>query len=199
MFKKVLFPTDFSEYASQVLDYLTELGDFIDEVILVRVINLTRVKGVVAGVDINVWIESEEKKSEEKLNKMVDYLKDHNIKAEYIKPVPAGDPVAEIVKVAKKENASLIIMGSRGRGIFKEILLGSVSEGVVRRSPVPVLVIKRRIVEGKLFDRILYAHDLSKHSECRYVKQAALAGGKEVVLLHVLENRTVMLMISKEG
>lgn len=200
MFKRILFPTDFSECSHKVLEYLVELRNTIQEIVLVRVINLNRLIGVTSGVDIDAWIKHEEEESEKKLSELINFLQQHRIKASYISPIPAGDPVTEITKAAEKEKASLIVIGSRGKGILKEILVGSVSEGVVRKATVPVIVIKSKLVEKngrircevkftKLFDRILYTHDLSEYSNkiINYVKQAALSGGRDVILLHIIE------------
>lgn len=56
--------------------------------------------------------------------------------------VVEGDPCDEIVAAARVWGASLIVLGARGLGAIKELLLGSVSLEVVRRAPCPVLVCK---------------------------------------------------------
>ncbi len=48
----------------------------------------------------------------------------------------------QIVEEAKKWSADLIILGTHGRQGFHHFLLGSVAEGVVRISPLPVLLIR---------------------------------------------------------
>jgi nucleotide-binding universal stress UspA family protein len=53
-----------------------------------------------------------------------------------------GQAAQEIVKAAKEGNFELIVMGARGLSLIKELLLGSVSEGVIRHAPCPVLVVK---------------------------------------------------------
>ena len=53
-----------------------------------------------------------------------------------------GFPDVEIVGLAGKVGAGLIVMGSRGRGPLKRALMGSVSDSVVRRSHCPVLVVR---------------------------------------------------------
>ncbi len=196
MLERVLYPTDFSDCANEAMRYLVDLKSAgLEEVVLVRVINLTKLVGVTSGFDIDAWIRSEEEETIKRFEELVESLKDRGIKARFISPVPAGDPVSEIVKAAESEDA-LILMASRGKGLLKEILLGSVSEGVVRKSTKPVIVVKvkKRGDEcsskvEKLFARILYAHDLSEYSHgvLGYVKHAALSGGREVVLLHVRE------------
>jgi nucleotide-binding universal stress UspA family protein len=56
--------------------------------------------------------------------------------------VAVGDPAAEIVKVAARVEADLIVMGASGRRGLARLLGGSVAEGVIRRAPCPVLAIK---------------------------------------------------------
>jgi nucleotide-binding universal stress UspA family protein len=53
-----------------------------------------------------------------------------------------GFPDAEIVGLAGRLGAGLIVMGSRGRGPLKRALLGSVSDSVVRHAHCPVLVVR---------------------------------------------------------
>lgn len=53
-----------------------------------------------------------------------------------------GHPAQIILYTAKAEGADLIIVGSRGLGGMKEMLLGSVSSAVVHNSKVPVMVVK---------------------------------------------------------
>ena len=54
-----------------------------------------------------------------------------------------GLPVTRIIEVAKKRNASMVVMGSQGRTGLKHALLGSKAEQVVRLCPVPVLIVKK--------------------------------------------------------
>ena len=54
-----------------------------------------------------------------------------------------GNPFKEILKVEDEENVSAIVIGSHGKSNIKEMLIGSVSENVVRKSKTPVLVVKR--------------------------------------------------------
>jgi len=53
-----------------------------------------------------------------------------------------GSPAAVILEFEDNLNADLIVMGSRGLGVVKGILLGSVSQYIIERSKCPVLVVK---------------------------------------------------------
>lgn len=52
-----------------------------------------------------------------------------------------GSPGDEVVKMAKAKGCSLILMGTQGKGITRELLLGSVAHQVVRHAEQPVLLI----------------------------------------------------------
>ena len=73
---------------------------------------------------------------------------------EILKNVPAGVVVQPhettgniadaILRVSEDTAASLIIMGSRGLGLFKGALIGSVSQKVMEHSKIPVMVVKAK-------------------------------------------------------
>jgi len=56
--------------------------------------------------------------------------------------ISIGNPPQVIVETAKEWNADLIVTGSHGRGFWKRMLLGSVSDAVVHHAPCSVLVIR---------------------------------------------------------
>jgi len=51
-----------------------------------------------------------------------------------------GDCVGALLDLAERMNADLIVVGSHGRGGISRAILGSVAEGILRRSAMPVLV-----------------------------------------------------------
>lgn len=53
-----------------------------------------------------------------------------------------GYPADEIIKAAEKENPAMIVVGSLGKSNVAHVLLGSVSELVVKKAPCPVLVVR---------------------------------------------------------
>jgi nucleotide-binding universal stress UspA family protein len=54
-----------------------------------------------------------------------------------------GHPAEEILKVATRQRAHVIVMGSRGLAGVKRFLMGSVSQQVVRHAPCSVLLVRR--------------------------------------------------------
>ncbi len=56
--------------------------------------------------------------------------------------VQVGEPAEEIVDLARLEGYDLVVVGSRGLGPVKEILLGSVSNRILHTAPCPVLVVR---------------------------------------------------------
>jgi nucleotide-binding universal stress UspA family protein len=60
-----------------------------------------------------------------------------------ITSVREGRPVVEISEYAREHDVDLVATGTRGRHGENRLLLGSVAEGVVRTSPVPVLTVRQ--------------------------------------------------------
>lgn len=56
--------------------------------------------------------------------------------------VQIGDPAQAITEYAAKEGYEVIVMGRRGLGVLKELLLGSVSGKVLQAAPCPVLLVR---------------------------------------------------------
>jgi hypothetical protein len=52
-----------------------------------------------------------------------------------------GEPHKRIVELAREKDSDLIVMGARGLGFIKGMLIGSVTDAVVKSAPCPVLVI----------------------------------------------------------
>lgn len=62
--------------------------------------------------------------------------------AQIDKRIEAGDVGGTVCRVAAELDVDVIVVGSHGRGAIERILLGSVSEQVVRHAPCPVLVVR---------------------------------------------------------
>jgi len=103
--------------------------------------------------------------------------------------VEAPDPAAQIVRTARSMDASLIVMGTHGRGGIARVLMGSVAEKVVRTAPCPVFTTNGALrAPAKGFRRILVPADFSAPSDAALHCARRLAAGfaASVHLLHVL-------------
>ncbi|XP_020625051.1 uncharacterized protein LOC110062465 [Orbicella faveolata] len=57
--------------------------------------------------------------------------------------IESGPPGQEICKVAKREGATFIVLGSRGAGTVRRTILGSVSDYVIHHAHIPVVVVPK--------------------------------------------------------
>ena len=108
--------------------------------------------------------------------------------------VVEGDPAKEIARIAKELSADMLVMGTHGRTGFERLLLGSVTERVLRKAPCPVLTVPRRVPDmvptgPALFKRILCAVDFSPSSlkALEYARSLAEAAGGQLAVVHVVE------------
>ncbi len=79
-----------------------------------------------------------------KAEKMLDEYKTlaakNNVSVEIM--IIQGDPARVIIELAKTKRHDLIIMGTRGKSAFQELLIGSVSQKVIHHASCPVMVIR---------------------------------------------------------
>ena len=105
--------------------------------------------------------------------------------------VEVGQPVTHILGRASNLPADLIVMGTHGTSGFEHLVLGSVTEKVLRRTTCRVLTVPPRVrATSRLpFKRLLCAVDFSDASldAVRCALSLAEEGGAELTLLHVLE------------
>ncbi|HNW62639.1 MAG TPA: universal stress protein [Piscinibacter sp.] len=60
----------------------------------------------------------------------------------YAREIGSGEVAATVVGMAERLGCSVIVMGARGLGAVRGVLLGSVSQGVLQRARVPVTIVK---------------------------------------------------------
>ena len=144
MFKKILYPTDFSDVSKKALGYLTQLKNAgTEEIIVLHVIDAKGIDAIYrygAG-NAETVIREITKEAKEEGKKIEKKLMQSGLNVKVI--IKRGVPLKEILKIEEKEKISVIIIGSHGKTNLEEMLLGSVSEKVIRQSKSPVLVIKR--------------------------------------------------------
>lgn len=86
------------------------------------------------------YVEELYKDAEKLLNKELERVSDQDVK---VTPwIEFGEPAEKILEVADKSKADLIVIGVRGKSTWKKIILGSVSDKVLDRAKIPVLVIR---------------------------------------------------------
>lgn len=146
MFKKILYPTDFSEVAAKSLDYIKQLKEAgAQEVIILHVINQRIIDGLTRHAmldkDIQQWRKKAEEIARESLAEMSEELEALGFTVKTV--VKTGFPWREILEAEHKEAPSILVIGSHGRSNLGEVFLGSVSDRVIRKSRGPVMVIKR--------------------------------------------------------
>lgn len=135
-FYRVLYPTDWSDYAQEALRYLKGLKNVgIEEVVVAHIMDEKAMK--LQPPDIFKMFERDDK---EKLEKIKKELKNEGFKVRT--HLHVGKAGADLIRIAKEEDVSLIVMGSHGKGYVEGILWGSVSRNVVEYSDRSVLLIK---------------------------------------------------------
>ena len=134
--RHVLYATDFSGHAKRAFDYVSTVVECgARRVTLLHVQDKARL-----STHLKDSVEEFNKIDRERLEVLRGRLKAIG-KARIDVEIVYGSPIEEILKRAKTGKASLIIMGSHGRGFVSELFLGSVSHNVARHSEVPVLLI----------------------------------------------------------
>ncbi len=144
MFEKILYPTDFSDEATKAFDFIKKLsGAGAKEVVFLHVIDRRGLNDLAryAKKDISFILQDLENKALTEIDPMKEELKDMGFKTKV--RIEKGGPLNEILRVIEEEGASVVVTGSRGKGNLDEMLLGSVSYKLVKRTTKPILVIKR--------------------------------------------------------
>ena len=148
MYKKILLPTDGSEYANKAAKHAIWLASVSGaELVVLYVVETSSLVGLPAEdliVRIKEMLKEEGHKSLEEISRLAGEgkIKDechHEIKLNMI--TEEGSPADIITKIIKKENIDLVVMGTSGKHGLDRFLLGSVTEHVVRSSTAPVLVV----------------------------------------------------------
>ena len=142
--KTVLVPTDFSDASEHALKYGKAMARaFGASLHLVHVMEDLLAHAWAAEVYVasmpNLRDEVE-KESQIRLSAMLTTEERTELKAHVA--LVAGNPFLEIIRYAKAHDIDLIVMGTHGRGPIAHMLLGSVAEKVVRKSPCPVLTVR---------------------------------------------------------
>ena len=164
--KKILYATDLSENARYAFAYAVSLADLYNASItfihvLSEIPDLLD-KNVIGYISEDRWEEIKSQHVEEAREAIIGKRRDHlaikdalhqfseNLKESrdgegFITDdiiVVRGNPVEEILKYSEEKNCDLIVMGTHGHGTLEDVMLGSTARRVIRRSKIPVLVVR---------------------------------------------------------
>jgi nucleotide-binding universal stress UspA family protein len=192
MFEKILFATDFSDYADKILDYIAGFPGARD-IILLHVVEETRSPR--GGGEIGAALFQDRSDLLKKEKHHLEHLGKHLRVSTAVKI--SSDLAGAIVETAEENGISLIVVGARGGSMVDGILLGSVSHAVLRRSRTNVLIIRHKIVDelGRrtyetfspmILNRVVCPVDFSEYSDRATSLLGRTDGVGEVVLLHVV-------------
>ena len=139
MYKKILVPTDGSEFAKKAQKQALFLAKVSGaEIIAVSVTENNFVQGLPLNDEVFQLNQILNERSVENL-KEFDKLNEDSIKISHV--IREGSPARVILEVAKDENADLIVMGSSGKSGFDRFIMGSVADKVVNSAKCAVLVV----------------------------------------------------------
>jgi nucleotide-binding universal stress UspA family protein len=130
LFSNVLVPTDFSTPADDVISVLKTL-EGMKKVVLLHVVTRAETKA-----DIDESVEN----ARARLAKIQQDLAAAGITADL--RVRVGDPTEMILSLAEEESVSLIAMNAHGTDWLRNLVLGSTTFTVVRRTKKPVLIVR---------------------------------------------------------
>jgi nucleotide-binding universal stress UspA family protein len=134
--KHILFPTDFSENAGFAFEFVKGfVRNGVTNITLVHVQDQTKIQPY-----LNDRLPEFNAIDTKRLLNLKNELMDINEIDVNIQLV-LGSPTNEILRIINTEAVSLVIMGTRGRGLVEEIFMGSISHNIARQSPVSVLLI----------------------------------------------------------
>lgn len=140
--RHVLVPIDGSPQAEAALEFALEE---IDDATFTALTVLDPAEAG-AGTEVGMaahgdeWMAAAEDRAEERLQRAEERAEEFG--RDLRTATAVGRPSRSIVEYAEDEDVDQIVMGSHGREGISRVLLGSVAENVVRRSPVPVTVVR---------------------------------------------------------
>jgi len=161
MITKILVPTDFSETDRQALNYAIALAKKTNSALEVfHVKHPIIVDANMPVMTYQTFAEEEEKNMQDNFRKLQNgILKDSGLKYSFASTT--GFASDDICRRASDENFDLVLMGTKGRHEFDDILIGSTTASVVSKSNVPVFVIPMNC-KMEPFQKIVYATDYNE-------------------------------------
>ena len=135
--RTILLATDLSAASSEATERAVDLAIRLDARLLV--VNVLE-KRRLSGGGSHDRVDQARTERETHLVGVVREARARGVKAEFL--LWEGDPGGSITAAAEAEHADLVVVGTRGRSGAERMLLGSVSDHVVRHAECPVLVVR---------------------------------------------------------
>ncbi len=172
--KRILVPIDFSDYSVEALKVAAKIArknNF--EIILLHILEMPHLSNDPFGDSNSVpEIIFFKNKAIDKLEQLMD--SEFLVGIEVLESIEFNKVDLGVIDAAAKNNVDLIIMGSHGTSGFKELLVGSNTEKIVRHSKIPVLVIKKEEAQFEP-NHIVFACDFSEESKEPFAKMLTFA------------------------
>jgi nucleotide-binding universal stress UspA family protein len=194
--QRILCPIDFSDFSRRALDYAVAIARWYDSTItLLHVSALVPVAAYAPGggvlpsaaltpADREALLAEMKRVAEGEAGTTVPIESD----------LAEGSTAVEILAKAEAMGADLLVMGTHGRSGFERLILGSVTEKVLRKAACPVLTVPRGVPDAVpatpvLFKRILCAVDFSDCSmhALNYAMSLAQEADAHLTVMHVIE------------
>lgn len=189
--RDILVPIDFSQNSFHGLAYAVELAERLGA--RLTLVHVT--EPAVPPLD-GAWVPADAESHERARQQLAELAHDRAGRLEVVTEVRLGNPPDEIDEAARRHQSDLIIMSTHGYTGLKQVLLGGITEAVIRRAPCPVLVVRSHPVSEAArlastqpaFRSLLVPIDFSPRSERAIAYAGALAqwSGGTVSLMHVL-------------
>jgi len=143
--KKILVPVDFSDITTEVLDHAIHLAS--EDSGYITVLHVAPPNPIYPGPDsepvmIQNYVNEELEREIVELNAITEHIHKQGIEADSV--LLQGSIIDTIIEEAKELHADMIVMGKESHGLLYRTLLGTTSEGVIRRARVPVLIIPEK-------------------------------------------------------
>jgi nucleotide-binding universal stress UspA family protein len=198
--KLILCPIDFSEFSVRAYQHALSLAEhYRAKLVAQHVVELWRYPYADYAASLGDYERFSQALREGGKEQLEEFVKNHThdeIQPELV--VHEGIAPDSILSFAQAEKTDVIVMGTHGRRGFDRLMLGSVTDRVMRRAPCPVLAVGKASHDSvaseegrhrRHLSRILFCTDFSDNSEraLNYALSARAEYDAELTMLHVLE------------
>lgn len=141
MFSKILIPVDGSENSKRAFKYALYLSKNLQgEITVLHVADAPPTVYLQSQKVLDELLEKYSKARENVFDEYQNLAERESIKIKT--KLVFGDASKEIIKYSLKDESDVIVIGNRGRGHLKEIIIGSISSAVIHDTKCPVLLVK---------------------------------------------------------